>query len=192
MTALASSAATWKGAVGAIVLGAGLSSRFGESDKLGAGLRGKPLAHHILPALQPFDWADKILVCRDKSDWIEAYTADGFRLVENVRPDQGMLSSLKAGVDDLEQAALAMIFLADMPFVTAEHVRRLLSLAISSHGRAVASKADNYRGPPAIFPIEALKQLPASGEGGARSLLASALFVKAPATSCLMSIPRRP
>ncbi|WHS33892.1 nucleotidyltransferase family protein [Brucella sp. NM4] len=168
-----------------IVLGAGLSSRFGEKDKLAARLGGIPLAHHILPALQPFSWSSKILVCRRQSSWVEAFSDDGYSIIRNDQPNQGMLGSLKMAVDQLTEKRLAMICLADMPFVTREHIERLLLLAHSSNGQPVASRAEEYRGPPAIFPVAALRQLRGFGEGGARSLLTNALFVDCPPSQLL-------
>jgi molybdenum cofactor cytidylyltransferase len=163
-----------------IVLGAGLSSRFGKADKLGALVAGKPLSHHILSALHPFDWTCKTLVCQGRSAWVGAYVKAGFAIVENAEPERGMLSSLRLGVNGMADQSMVMVCLADMPFVTADHIARLLSLAASTKDCAVASQAADYRGPPAIFSAAELKKLPASGEGGARSLLAHALFIACP------------
>ncbi|CUX61656.1 MobA-related protein (modular protein) [Agrobacterium deltaense Zutra 3/1] len=160
-----------------VVLGAGFGSRFGGEDKLGALLAGKAVAHHVLSTLQPFGWARKILVYRRHAEWIGAFQDDKFVAVHNDAAEQGMLSSLRKGVQAVQDVAQVLVCLADMPFVGADHITRLLSAAEGMEGRIVASRGDAYCGPPAIFPAGELKKLPSSGEGGGRSLLASASFV---------------
>ncbi|MGP4669626.1 nucleotidyltransferase family protein [Agrobacterium pusense] len=161
-----------------IVLGAGFSSRFGELDKLGADVGGLPLSHHVLNAVQTFTWKSKILVCQGSPAWMRAYADAGFMLAVNERPERGMLSSLWAGLDLLKDETHVLVCLADMPFVPVEHFARLLSTMKKAGKPAVACKAEDYCGPPAIFSVEALKQLPHLGEGGARALLTNALFVE--------------
>ncbi len=168
---------TGAASVAVIVLAAGFGSRFGDGDKLGALLAGKPVAHHILSTLQSFDWARKILVCRSNAGWAEAFQNDGFSIVHNDDAGQGMLGSLRAGVLAAGDRLRTLICLADMPLVSGEHILRLLSVAEQEDDWVIASTADTYRGPPAIFPVGALMQLPSRGEGGARSLLTNALFV---------------
>lgn len=163
--------------VAVIVLGAGTGSRFGREDKLGAFLAGKPLAHHILPALRPFNWAEKILVYRNNPSWIAAYQAEAFSLVRNNDSKRGMLGSLHAGCIAAAGHAKILVCLADMPLLDSGHIARLMSEAENAKSMIVASRGAGYHGPPAIFPAEALMHLPTSGEGGARSLLTNALFV---------------
>ncbi|MBJ6135208.1 NTP transferase domain-containing protein [Ochrobactrum sp. Q0168] len=126
-----------------------------------------------------------MLVCRSQSNWAKAFADDGFTIIRNDQPNKGMHGSLKMAVDQLTDSRLAMICLADMPFVTRDNIERLLLLAHSSNGQAVASRAEEYRGPAAIFPVAALRQLRGFGEGGARSLLINALFVDCPLSQLL-------
>ncbi|PWB88525.1 hypothetical protein C5688_20620 [Methylocystis sp. MitZ-2018] len=64
-----------------------------------------------------------------------------------------------------------------MPFITTDHLSRLLSAAEDACGGIVASTSGACHGPPAVFPVDELLRLPPTGEGGARSLLANASFV---------------
>ncbi|MCO4318049.1 nucleotidyltransferase family protein [Phyllobacterium sp. 21LDTY02-6] len=160
-----------------LVLGAGSGSRFHRDDKLGAELGGAPVAHHVLRTLQPFRWARKILVCRQSTDWTAAFREDGYSIVHNDAPEEGMLGSLRRGVMEASGLENVLVCLGDMPFIRREHIERLLSKAAQRRGQVVASRAGDHRGPPAIFPLSALAYLPASGEGGARSLLGEAAFV---------------
>lgn len=161
-----------------IVLGAGLSLRFGDDDKLGTPLAGKAVAHHVLSTLSPFPWAERVLVHRNTAEWTDAYRQAGFRLARNDHPERGMLSSLKAGLTMVGSAPRVLICLADMPLVEAAHIDRLLDKADMSGRTAVATRSSGYRGPPAIFPAEQLMGLPLDGEAGARALLTEAIFVE--------------
>lgn len=160
-----------------LVLGAGLSQRFGEADKLDQDLGGQPVALHALATLAGFPWAARLLVCRPAAPWAEAYRHAGFELVINDQPEGGMLWSLHLGVTQAEGAAAVLVALADMPLVTADHIHRLLDSFHQNPGQAVATSGGGYLGPPAIFPRQALCGLPRQGEGGARSLLGTALRV---------------
>lgn len=161
--------------IAVVVLGAGLSSRFG-SDKLAAPLHGRPLAHHVLPVLREFDWQRKLLTCRGRPDWAEAYLDEGFTLVPVEDAERGMLGSLHAAVAQLAGDERLMVCLADMPLITAEHLNAMLDLARDWPG-AIGSQAQGYRGPPAILPLPALRTLPPAGDEGARRLLRDARFV---------------
>ncbi|MET3645403.1 nucleotidyltransferase family protein [Phyllobacterium ifriqiyense] len=160
-----------------LVLGAGSGSRFRLGEKLGAELGGAPVAHHVLRTLQSFRWARKILVCRHNTGWTEAFQEDGYSIVHNNAPEEGMLGSLRRGVLEARGLKNVLVCLGDMPFIRRDHIERLLSKAAQRRGQVVASRAGDHRGPPAIFPLSALEYLPASGEGGARSLLDEAAFV---------------
>ncbi|NKC52029.1 NTP transferase domain-containing protein [Ochrobactrum cytisi] len=53
--------------IAVVVLGAGAGKRFGSGDKLNQKLADKPVAHHILGSLAPFQWGRKILVHHGKA-----------------------------------------------------------------------------------------------------------------------------
>ena len=173
------SATAGPGGIAVAVLGAGLGSRFG-GDKLAAPLRGRPLAHHLLAALDGFDWPQKLLVCRGTPGWADAYARAGFTLVRLEDARRGMLGSLHAAAARAGGDGRILVCLADMPLVKPAHLRRLLDLARDWPG-AIASRAPGYRGPPSILPLPALRALPPEGEGGGRALLGDARFVDGPA-----------
>ncbi len=69
-----------------------------------------------------------------------------------------------------------LVCLADMPFVTAAHLRLLMAAG----GNLVATEAEGVRSPPAVFShsiLSALTQL--TGDGGARHLLRDAVVIRA-------------
>lgn len=160
-----------------IVLAAGRSERFGSGQKLMADLLGRPLAAHIARTLSRLDWAQKLAVTAD--DAVSALFADqGFTIVTNPSPEHGQSHSLRLGIDAARDAKATLVCLADMPFITVEHLRALLDAADGAN--TIASRADDYRGPPAIFPTSALRAADLSGDKGARGLLADAHLIDLP------------
>ena len=167
--------------VAAVVLAAGLSSRFG-ADKLLHPLNGKPLAAHIADTLTPMPLAYRIAICpADHAGRRALFSARGFTVVENPDPARGMASSLALAAQhaiDLDATAM-LVCLADMPNVTSAHLRALI--AGGAYADLVATESSGTRTPPAIFARSVLPQLlELTGDHGARSLLRTASTVEAP------------
>jgi molybdenum cofactor cytidylyltransferase len=168
------------GQVVAILLAGGLSSRFGPHDKLAAPLGGMPLGLHAARTLATLPFAATIAVARSGGP---DFGACGFMPVVNGDPASGQSGSIRLG---LARALVAkpravLIALADMPFVTRTHIEALLA-RLDDDRAIVASIGGRRPGPPALFGaahFAALAEL--SGDAGARSLLAGALLVEAPA-----------
>jgi molybdenum cofactor cytidylyltransferase len=161
-----------------IVLGAGLSHRYGADDKLGADLAGRPLAHHALEALLPFAWAERILICSDQQDWQDRYVENHFSLIRNLHPKDGMASSLRLGALSVRAASKVLVCLADMPLIDQSHIERIVSLSASGEHEIIATKSANHAGPPALIPLAHLLSLPRQGDMGARDILQYATFVE--------------
>lgn len=167
--------------IAAVVLAAGLSTRFG-GDKLLYLYAGKPLAAHIADTLAslPLTWRIAI-VPPAPSPRGNVFAERGFELVENPDPQQGMGASLALGAQRAVElgAAALLVCLADMPNITAAHLTALLAAAGDSD--AVATGFDNSRGPPVVFARRLFPDLAAlSGDHGAKHLLAGATLVAAP------------
>jgi molybdenum cofactor cytidylyltransferase len=167
--------------IAAVVLAAGLSTRFG-GDKLLYPYAGKPLAAHIADTLagMPLDWRIAIVPVAP-SPRRELFAERGFELVSNPDPREGMGSSLALGAQRATQlgAAALLVCLADMPNITTAHLTQLI--AASRNSDAVATVVDDSRGPPAVFSARLFPSLAAiSGDHGAKHLLANALLIAAP------------
>ena len=171
--------------VAAIFLAAGRSTRFGADDKLLAPLGGVPLLLHAAQAIVDLAPARRIAVCPDRNGPVAALLADrGFDIVANPRPECGLSQSLRLGLGAVspgpERAAL--LCLADMPFVSAGHLAALLARFDPDSALVVASGRDGVPMPPALFARSRFAALEeASGDQGARFMLASAALVDAPA-----------
>lgn len=166
--------------IAAVVLAAGLATRFG-SDKLLHPYAGKPLAAHIADTLAalPLSWRIAIVPAAPSARR-QLFEERGFELVTNPYPAQGMGSSLALGAqraDELGADAL-LVCLADMPNITAGHLTRLIAAANSD---TVATGFDRSRGPPVIFARRLFSELAAlNGDHGAKHLLAVATLIPAP------------
>jgi molybdenum cofactor cytidylyltransferase len=117
----------------AIVLAAGASSRFG-SQKLLAPLNGRPVLQHVMDALAAAGLGDVVVVLGEAAAAIEAGIAwRDERLVVNPRPQDGLSSSLRAGLDAVAEripaADAALIVLGDQPTLRADVVRSVLGAA---------------------------------------------------------------
>jgi molybdenum cofactor cytidylyltransferase len=162
-----------------VLLAAGLSRRFGATDKLMADLGGRPLGLHVAEALAGVPFGSRIAVTGAGSP---EYAPLGFRIVLNAEPAHGQAGSLRLGVDAARSvgAGAVLVLLADMPRVGAGHVRGLLAAASGGEAAIACSTDGVRRSPPALFGRGWFGRLAAlSGDEGARALLADAPAVRA-------------
>lgn len=159
-----------------VLLAAGLSTRFGGS-KLDADLGGRPLGVHVVDSLADVPFRRRIAVTgRAAID----YAARGFHTVPNADPAAGMGGSVRLGIAAAGDVHAALIVLADMPFVTAGHVRALL--AAGSEAAVIVSGDGAGTGPPVLFGRDWFDRLlTLDGDAGARELIGGATQVIAPA-----------
>jgi len=159
-----------------VLLAAGRAVRFGRS-KLDAELNGRALGLHVVEALTGLPFATRVAVTgRAGVD----YAAHGFRLVPNATPETGMGHSVALGIAAVRDVAAAVIVLADMPCVTAAHVRRLFDAATGPDA-AVGSSDGAASSPPVLFGAGWFERLLAlEGDAGARGLIRDAVRVIAP------------
>lgn len=105
--------------VAAIILAAGLGSRFGGGAKPLARFRDRPMLSHVLAAAQGSRAHPLIVVTGHDHEAIAAACADqAVTLVHNADYRSGLAGSLKAGMRALpEECGGAIVLLADMPLV---------------------------------------------------------------------------
>jgi molybdenum cofactor cytidylyltransferase len=166
--------------IAAAVLAAGRSSRF-PGDKLMHPLQGKPLAAHIAETVAGLDVAFRLAVCPvEFPDRARLFNSRGFTTITNADPARGMASSLALAAERASTlgADRLLICLADMPYVTGEHLAALLDLA---DDLPAATRIGERGGPPSAFPSRLFPALAGlSGDQGARELLAGARLLEAP------------
>lgn len=169
--------------IAAILLAAGTSRRFGTDDKLLAPLAGEPLVLHAARRIVELAPGRRIAVCRDAGGTLaQRLTELGFAIAVNPHPDRGLSRSLACGVAEAARgpAAAALICLADMPFVTAAHLQRLLARFDPDTAPVVASGDGEAAMPPALFARAMFDRLCAGeGDRGGKVLLAGAAIIPA-------------
>jgi molybdenum cofactor cytidylyltransferase len=161
--------------IAGILLAAGAGTRFG-GNKLEAGFRGEMLGMHAARALAGVTEM-RIAVCSPGSQRLRAgLAALRYRIIDNPDPGAGMARSLALGLASLENVDGALVALADMPCIDANHLTRLI--AAFDGVSAVASEAGSLRSPPAVVPRTAwLGLIAQTGDRGARDLLSGAQVV---------------
>lgn len=159
--------------VSAIVLAAGAGSRFG-GGKLLAPYRERPLIQATLDGLRGAPVDEIILVVGKQAEELRTVGEPyGVRVVENQDWEEGMSTSVRAGLAATEpEAQAAVVLLADQPLVGAEAVARLVLAYEAGSSVAVATYEGAPRNP-VLFAREVwgLLEKELSGDEGARGFI---------------------
>lgn len=173
-----------------LVLAAGGSSRMGQPKQLLI-VDGEPLVRRVALTALEANLHPVVVVLGAQADRIRPHLQDlAVSIVENPRWQEGMASSLRAGVGaimaDVPRARGLIVMLADQPRLTAVHLRNLEAAQRASNRTIVASDYGDHLGPPAYFGRAHFRALLAlRGDVGARELLRAfdAESIAAPAGS---------
>jgi len=174
------------------ILAAGASRRFGKADKLAQILHGKMLGLHVSDNLSGLGFGKKLVVARNADhDCARGWAGAGYEIYENPDAADGMASSLAIAVQAAQACGCAglLICLADMPFVPADQIKKLVKAF--RHGNAddlIASSNGSAHLPPAIIGSGYFSSLlTLTGDRGARDLIAKARTIETDA-GCLADI----
>ncbi len=162
--------------VGGIVLAAGKSSRFGESNKLLATVDGEPIVRHAVRTLLNASVEPIVVVLGHEADAVQAAVADlPVETVYNDRYASGQSSSVGVGIAELAAnpaVDAAIVALGDMPFVDPDTVATIVAAYRGGAGQVLAAAHDGVRGNPVLFDrrfFEALGRI--EGDIGGREIL---------------------
>jgi molybdenum cofactor cytidylyltransferase len=162
------------GAISAVVLAAGLARRMGR-DKLMLTLSEEPVIRHVVEEALSVRFFETIVVVNpNNNDAIRKTLADLLvRIVHNERFQEGMASSIVAGVAAVDSASMGvMLVQGDQPLVDAEILRSLIDAWDGNHPEFVAASFDGVVTTPVLFGRVLLPELKSlSGDVGARSVL---------------------
>lgn len=162
--------------IAAVILAAGASTRLGQPKQL-ITIAGETLLGRAVRTAREAGCAPIIVVLGAHADQIRSQCPLGDVIVaENQAWQEGMASSIRAGLAACPPATGVALMTCDQPVVTASHLRKL-----TASGAVTASAYAGRRGVPAFFPADsfpALRQL--SGDTGARDLLRSAAIIDLP------------
>jgi molybdenum cofactor cytidylyltransferase len=182
-------AATRPGKVGAVLLAAGRSSRFGDDHKLLAEWRGLPLVAQAVDAIAAAGLPPPIIVLGHQAEAVQAALA-GRTATFVAAPDwaDGMGRSLAAGIAAVPgDWEAALVCLADMPAVEPA----LIAALARAPGEVVVPIWDGRRGHPVRWPRAAFARLLAlEGDMGGKTIMAdfSVTEIEAPSAACLLDI----
>jgi molybdenum cofactor cytidylyltransferase len=158
--------------IAGLLLAAGRSSRFG-GDKLLALLGSRSVLYWSAAAIAREVDALFVVVPPGSPARVQALTGIPATLVEHASRDEGMASSIRAGVaalpDDVDAVVIA---LADQPLVSPQVVRALCARWRSTPTSAVVPRYRDGDGHPVLFDRACFGALSAlEGDRGARGLL---------------------
>jgi molybdenum cofactor cytidylyltransferase len=161
--------------VASIILAAGRSSRMGEQHKLLAQVGGASLVARVVDAALTSNLVSTSVVVGHRAHDLEhALFAKDVVFVNSPNYARGLAESLKAGLASLPPGIDAvMILLADMPFVTGEHINALVDAFDRTQRRKIVVPVwESRRGNPVIWPVRYIpKMMRLVGDEGARSIL---------------------
>ncbi|MEW2293774.1 nucleotidyltransferase family protein [Streptomyces sp. NPDC006743] len=161
--------------VAGLVLAAGGGRRLGGRPKALLTHRGRPLVEHAVGVLRAAGCTRVHVVLGARAgDVRERARLEGCVLVENPGWEQGMGSSLRAGLDSLagSGARAVLVSLVDQPGIGAEAARRVRA-AFRDERSLVSAAYDGVRGHPVLFGAAHWAGVAASagGDRGARDYL---------------------
>jgi nicotine blue oxidoreductase len=161
--------------VAALVLAAGGGRRLGGRPKALLTHRGRPLIEHAVGVLRAAGCERVHVVLGARAGAVrEQADLGGCVVVENPDWEQGMGSSLRAGLDSLAGtgARAALVLLVDQPGIGARAVARVRA-AYRDEGSLVSAAYDGVRGHPVLFGAAHWAGIAASatGDRGARAYL---------------------
>lgn len=161
----------------AIILAAGVSRRLGQPKQL-VRVGGETLLERTIRVVREAGAQPVFVVLGAHRERIAAAVDfERVRTVENLEWEEGIASSIRAGVATVRQeiphAAAMLLLVCDQPRLMAEHLRNLIA---EQEGFAevaiVASEYAGIAGIPAIFPASEFARLMSlRGDIGAKSLL---------------------
>ncbi len=159
--------------VSALVLAAGPSRRMGR-PKLALPVGGVSMLRRAVDAALRSRCRETVVVFGAHQE-VYRPLLEGLpvRLVENPEYEQGMSTSIRAGISVLSaESEAVVILLADQPRVTAQVVDRLIETYAQEGKRIVASAYGKTVGVPALFDAALyLELLTLEGDAGARSVI---------------------
>ncbi|MFF6947689.1 NTP transferase domain-containing protein [Streptomyces iakyrus] len=162
-------------AVAGLLLAAGGGRRLGGRPKALLPHRGRPLVEHAVRVLREGGCATVHVVLGAQADEVRARASlPGCVLVGNPDWEQGMGSSLRAGLDSLAGtgARAALVSLVDQPGIGPEAVARVLA-AYEGEESLASAAYDGVRGHPVLFGAAHWAGIAATAHGdrGARAYL---------------------
>ncbi|CAO4134322.1 nucleotidyltransferase family protein [Methylorubrum extorquens] len=146
--------------IGAVILAAGLGSRFGQAAKMLAPYAGRPMVRRAAEAALASRAGPVVAVLGAHAAAVrDALAGLDLRLVENPDPAAGLSASLRLGLAALPpETEAAVVLLGDMPRIGPEHIDALIAAYTGATPRpsAVVPVSDGRRGNPVLLDLARL------------------------------------
>lgn len=151
--------------VGAIVLASGISTRFGDQDKLTMPYRGTPMLRWVLDALPQPLFARRLVIARSAAVANLAREA-GFEVLLHDLSD--VSDTIRLGTQAMADMDGCLYAVGDQPLLTACTVQRVVDMFLADPNRIVRAGKDGRVGNPALFPARFFGELCSlpKGHGG--------------------------
>ena len=159
-----------------ILLAAGQSKRFGDTNKLSAIINGKPIINHILDTLvEIYDPLELLVILGHEYKLIRnlIFNKD-VKILENKDYKKGIGTSISLGISNLDtEIDGVMIIPADMPYINSKDLINLEKKFMELNCVKVVMPEHNSKiGNPVILPRSYFKTLKSlKDDFGARSLI---------------------
>jgi molybdenum cofactor cytidylyltransferase len=160
--------------VAAIVLAAGRATRMGE-QKLLLPLAGRPVVRWVVDAALGSRAAETLVVVGYEAERLGEVVAGGpLTVVVNGHYEQGLSTSLRAGVAAVEGRCDAAVFLlGDQPFVTSSVIDRLIARFAETGTRIVRPLVAGQPGNPVLMSASLFAEIGVQrGDVGGRDIVA--------------------
>lgn len=159
--------------IAAVVLAAGCSMRFGESNKLLSAICGRPMISRVVETVRASGVDIIHVVVGHQAERVqEALRHLGITVVDNPHYDEGMASSVVAGIESLPgTVGAAFVVLGDMPLLDPSVFAALIAAHRHQPDLIGIPCLEGKRGNPVLWPrpfFERLLRL--KGDSGGRSL----------------------
>jgi len=161
--------------IGAVLLAAGESSRFGDRNKLLVEIDGVPIVRHAAKTLCEGNVGSVTVIIGHEAEAVKECLAD-LPVTFRTNPEYaaGQSTSVRAGVFEAkEQEWEATIFaLGDMPFISPASIEALIEAYKDRAGSIVAAAYNDTRGNPVLFDRKHYSTLvKVTGDFGGRMLV---------------------
>lgn len=179
--------------IACIILAAGSSVRYGSPKQL-VEFRGRSLIQRAVDEADASKADHVFLVLgNSSSEILEKIDLGRAQVVFNKDYAKGISTSIKAGLANVpNDCASVIIMVADQPFLTHEHLNRLISEENKFNGRIIAL---SYRGEPrnpVLIPTELLRELESlEGDEGAKSMVRknpSTILIEIPESEIFLDV----
>ncbi len=160
-----------------LILASGAGRRFGGPKQL-AMIDGEAMITRVIHVARGLTSAVVVVTGAHAEQVEETISTEEVHVVRNESWEEGMGSSIRTGVQYLEQnlpdITAVLITLTDMPHIGALDYERMLDISISAPTACIAAEYNDTKGVPAIFPRAFWHILTGlQGDRGARKYLRS-------------------